>query len=172
MLINKDLYDILINLNEYANANYNKDQKRDYLGRWAKMPNLDNITPVEFSFEEYNKFKENGSVLKHCKEYLYHKKVNHPLLGDIIIIPDGITESINKNRPKNFYILTKSDQIIEKSLYAYTEDLKHERKDEISKFHILHGKIKLGNKIKTVQTKIAEMPDGRKFYLLRTRQLK
>lgn len=132
---------------------------------------------VNFTNEEIEKFGKKGSVKEYYNKNIQGTKINHPdsRLGEIYFYGDGANETIDKNYSKNYYILSKIKEIVEKSQYDDVENLKHPRKDGIVKFHILFGKIKTQKNIngrtvekeQLVRIKIAEDNLGKKFFIVK-----
>lgn len=132
---------------------------------------------VNFTNDEIEKFSQKGSVKKFYNENIQGTKITHPdsRLGEIYFYGDGANETIDKNYSKNYYILSKIKEIVEKSQYDDVENLKHPRKDGIVKFHILFGKIKTQKNIngrtvekeQLVRIKIAEDNLGKKFFIVK-----
>ena len=120
------------------------------------------LLPVDFTQDDIDRFKEHGSVQKYYREHILGTDITHPdeRLGKIYFDDDGLGESKNINRPKNFALYDRSEPAT-----------KHERNDKIVKFHLLYAKArintKFGNKTKLLQIKIAEDKTGKKYYFLR-----
>lgn len=141
--------------------------------------NIDETTlkVVNFTSEEIEKFSQKGSVKKFYNENIQGTKITHPdkRLGEVYFYGEGANETIDKNYSKNYYILSKIKEIVEKSQYDDVENLKHPRKDGIVKFHILFGKIKTQKNIngrtvekeQLVRIKIAEDNLGKKFFIVK-----
>lgn len=132
------------------------------------------LLPVDFTQDDIDRFKEHGSVQKYYREHILGTDITHPdeRLGKIYFDDDGLGESKNINRPKNFYLIAKAPELVKSALYDRAEPAtKHERNDKIVKFHLLYAKAKIntkfGNKTKLLQIKIAEDKTGKKYYFLR-----
>ena len=132
------------------------------------------LVPVDFTQDDIERFKEHGSVQKYYREHILGTDITHPdeRLGKIYFDDDGLGESKNINRPKNFYLIAKAPELVKSALYDRSEPAtKHERNDKIVKFHLLYAKArintKFGNKTKLLQIKIAEDKTGKKYYFLR-----
>lgn len=132
------------------------------------------LLPVDFTQDDIDRFKEHGSVQKYYREHILGTDITHPdeRLGKIYFDDDGLGESKNINRPKNFYLIAKAPELVKSALYDRSEPAtKHERNDKIVKFHLLYAKArintKFGNKTKLLQIKIAEDKTGKKYYFLR-----
>ncbi len=132
------------------------------------------LVPVDFTQDDIERFKEHGSVQKYYREHILGTDIIHPdeRLGKIYFDDDGLGESKNINRPKNFYLIAKAPELVKSALYDRAEPAtKHERNDKIVKFHLLYAKAKIntkfGSKTKLLQIKIAEDDTGKKYYFLR-----
>lgn len=128
---------------------------------------VNTLISVEYSEDDVKRFDENGSIKDFYKKYIQQGKVNHPYLGEIKLLEKGLTETINKNRHKNMYLLGKIPQLIENAQYDRSEELTHPREDGIYKFHYLYAKAKRGTISKIVLIKIAEDNQGNKFFILK-----
>lgn len=147
-------------IDEYGNIHGEDDKFKGHINVDIKT-----LEVIEFSKEDIEKYNPKGSVKKHYFDHIRNSIVTHPELGNILFLNVGAEEIYSTNRPKDYYLLTKMPDIVLKSKYAYTEDLKHDRSDKILKYHILYGKIKKPYKTQIIMSKIAEDVYGNKFYM-------
>ncbi len=171
--------DAFIAVNAYLACNddeFEQKHSRDEYGKFSSdrssqssSIDFDNLEPVEFTQDDIDKFKNKGSVKEYYQNNIQGTKITHSdkRLGEIEFSGKGLGESIDKNRSKNYYLLTKIPEIIKASKYDKPEELKHPREDGIVKFHILYGKINNGRKTQIIQTKIAEDNNGKKFFIFK-----
>lgn len=128
------------------------------------------LKPVDFTQEDIQRFKVHGSVQEYYQKHIKGTSITHSdkRLGEVYFDDDGLGESKNINRPKNFYLITKAPELVKAAHYDREEPAtKHERNDKIVKFHLLYAKARTGNKTKLLQIKIAEDDIGKKYYFLR-----
>ena len=128
---------------------------------------INTLNPVEYTEEDVKRFEKDGSIKEFYKLYIQKGTVIHPELGEIKLVEKGLTETINKNRHRNMYLLGKIPQLIENAQYDRSEELTHPREDGINKFHYLYAKAQRGTKSKIVLIKIAEDNQGNKFFILK-----
>lgn len=173
---------IVKNATEDAQGNLHSERNGQFVSKGdsstrANHPqNIDTskLLPVDFTQDDIDRFKEHGSVQKYYREHILGTDITHPdeRLGKIYFDDDGLGESKNINRPKNFYLIAKAPELVKSALYDRAEPAtKHERNDKIVKFHLLYAKAKIntkfGSKTKLLQIKIAEDNTGKKYYFLR-----
>ncbi len=146
----------------------------DYLKQQEKnLPQnlkIEDLNVVEFSAKDINDFSGYGSVKTYYDNNIKGGSITHSdkRLGKIYFDDDGIGESIKINRPKNLYLVVKAKELVKQAKYDRPENLKHERRDGVVRFHILYTKAKIGEKkTRIVQIKIAEKANGKKYYFLR-----
>ena len=128
---------------------------------------INTLKPVEYTEDDVKRFEQDGSIKEFYKSYIQKGTVTHPELGEIKLVEKGLTETINKNRHRNMYLLGKIPQLIESAQYDRPEELTHPREDGINKFHYLYAKAQRGTKSKIVLIKIAEDNQGNKFFILK-----
>lgn len=173
---------VVTNATEDAQGNLHSESNGQFVSKGdsstgTNQPqNIDisKLPPVDFTQDDIERFKEHGSVQKYYKEHILGTDITHPddRLGKIYFDDDGLGESKNINRPKNFYLIAKAPELVKSALYDRAEPAtKHERNDKIVKFHLLYAKAKIntnfGSKTKLLQIKIAEDNTGKKYYFLR-----
>lgn len=160
---------------EFVTVGEGKEQHSipiDYL-KQINMPkniNVDDLNIVEFTKDDIDNFKDHGSVSKFYNAFIKGREITHSdeRLGKIYFDEDGLGESKHINRPKNFFLIGKAIELVETSKYDRWEyPDKHERNDNIAKFHIVYTKAKMPNATKVLQIKIAELENGKKYYFLR-----
>lgn len=135
-----------------------------------KNISVEDLNIIEYTQKDIDDFKKHGSVSEYYHNYIQGKEITHSdkRLGKIYFDEDGLGESKNINRPKNFFLIGKALELVENSKYDRWEyPDKHERNDDIAKFHIVYTKAKMPNKTRVVQIKIAELENGKKYYFLR-----
>ena len=135
-----------------------------------KNVNIDDLKVVEFSNKDISDFQEHGSISSFYNKNIKGKDITHEdnRLGKIYFDDDGLGESKNINRPKNFFLISKVMELVKQSTYDRAEDpTKHERNDDIVKFHLVYTKAKMPKKTRVLQIKIAELKNGKKYYFLR-----
>ena len=132
--------------------------------------NVNDLNIIEYSQQDINDFKKHGSVSEFYHNNIQGKEITHSdkRLGKIYFDEDGLGESKHINRPKNFFLISKAVELVKNSKYDRWEyPDKHERNDDISKFHIVYAKAKTPKNTRIVQIKIAELDNGKKYYFLR-----
>ena len=167
-LIKEELFKAINNKKEFNEADVNRDKWGRFAEKGGNFPHrvdLSKLEAISFSWDEFNVYKDKESVENYYNTFIKGHSLTHkdPNVGKIRFVDLGLDETEYQNRRRNYYILTKIPQIIEKSEYDRTEPPKHPHKN-IKQFHILYGKIKLPSKEQALIINIAEDSQGNKYY--------
>ena len=153
------------------NGNLHSDVNGQFISKqsdnFPQNIDINTIKPINFTSEDIKKFDIKGSIKEYYQDKIQGTFVIHPAIGRIDFTAKGLSETLNKNKGKNLYILSKIPEIIKESKFDRIEDKKHDRTDNIKQFHLLYGKIQTGNKQKLILIKIAEDFKGNKFFILK-----
>lgn len=125
---------------------------------------------ITLSGDELGSLNDIKELRKKARTY-YHENIqgkvlNHKEIGEIRFTKSGGREIISQ-AAQNINLFPKLLEIIESSKYLRTETPDHDRSDNISRFHILSNKIKVGDRIKNYEFLIAEDYVGKKLYFIK-----
>lgn len=129
-----------------------------------------NIIKVDSDFLGKNETEIRSNAQHYYKENLQGKSFTNPNLGDILFSNKGFKKLKSSSADvEKLKTVPNLPEIIEKGTYQGSEDIEHQRKDGILKFHRINTNVLINGKVQNMSVLVGETRDNLIFYNINTK---